>query len=81
MTRISFRETGLDDLDGLPAGVRQEVFEVLERVENHPEELLESASGRPMYEIEVNDHVVIVDWDRRDEQIQVLSIVKQSQMV
>lgn len=81
MAQISFLETGLDDLDGLPTGARREVVEALERVENHPEESLESASGQSMYEVEVDDHVVIVDWNRNDDRIQVLSIVEQSQMV
>lgn len=81
MAQISFLETGLDDLDGLPTGARREIVEALERVENHPEESLESASGQSMYEVEVDDHVVIVDWDRNDDRIQVLSIVEQSQMV
>lgn len=76
MSKVHFAVRAAETLEELPPDLGWKTIETLEAVEERPEEVLEESQEEGLFEVEVGDHLVVVDWDRDGDLVTVLSIGK-----
>ena len=72
MTEVLLSKQSRDRLADLEADIRERIKTALREID--PERDLSRLSGGDMYKLRVGDYRVIVDWDRENETVYVLTL-------
>lgn len=76
MVEITFVEFADETLQNLEREYQQRISSKLDELADFPEHYLARLSGFPGYKLRVGDVHVIVDWDRENDELYVVAILK-----
>jgi mRNA interferase RelE/StbE len=72
MTEVLLSERAQERLSALEAETRERIKDALRDL--HPDRDLSRLSGKDVYSLRVGDYRAIVDWDRREDTVYVLTV-------
>ena len=74
MADVRLSERAVDRLDALDGDIRERIKSKLREAGDRPGHFLEPLRGGDEYKLRVGDHRVIVDWDREEGLLYVLTL-------
>jgi mRNA interferase RelE/StbE len=74
MAAVFFTDRGRDRLDDLDPETQERIKSKLSEIENWPEHFLSPLKGRDDYVLRVGDYRVLIQWERHDDENDVLYV-------